>query len=96
MEISISKLWRKLSTAKSLFLIAGPCVIESEALCLKVARSLSGTCEKLGITYIFKASYDKANRTSGNSKRGRGLKAGLEILAKVRENVGVPQAPRTR
>ena len=90
MEISISKLWRKLSTAKSLFLIAGPCVIESEALCLKVARSLSGACEKLGITYIFKASYDKANRTSGKSKRGPGLKAGLEILAKVRENVGVP------
>jgi 2-dehydro-3-deoxyphosphooctonate aldolase (KDO 8-P synthase) len=88
--ISIPKLWRKLSTGKSLFLIAGPCVIESEALCLKVARSLRDACEKLGITYIFKASYDKANRTSGKSKRGPGLKAGLEILAKVRENVGVP------
>ena len=90
MAISIPKLWRKLSTGNPLFLIAGPCVIESEALCLKVARSLRGACEKLGITYIFKASYDKANRTSGKSKRGPGLKAGLEILAKVRENVGVP------
>ena len=90
MAISIPKLWRKLSTGKSLFLIGGPCVIESEALCLKVARSLRSACEKLGITYIFKASYDKANRTSGKSKRGPGLKAGLEILAKVRENVGVP------
>ena len=90
MAISIPKLWRKLSTGKSLFLIAGPCVIESEALCLEVARSLRGACEKLGVTYIFKASYDKANRTSGKSKRGPGLKAGLEILAKVRKNVGVP------
>ena len=90
MAISTPKLWRKLSTGKSLFLIAGPCVIESEALCLKVARSLRGTCEKLGVTYIFKASYDKANRTSGKSKRGPGMEVGLEILAKVRKNVGVP------
>ena len=90
MVMSKRKLWGALNNSKSLFLIAGPCVIESENLCLKVARSLKKACEKLGITYIFKASYDKANRTSGKSKRGPGLKAGLEILAKVRENVGVP------
>lgn len=88
--MSKRKLWRALNNSKALFLIAGPCVIESEALCLKVARSLQKSCEKLGVTYIFKASYDKANRTSVKSKRGPGLKAGLEILAKVRENVGVP------
>ena len=65
-------------------------MIESEALCLKVARSLRNTCEKLGITYVFKASFDKANRTSGKTKRGPGIEAGLEVLAKVRDNVGVP------
>ena len=65
-------------------------MIESEALCLKVARSLRNTCEKLGITYVFKASFDKANRTSGKTKRGPGIEAGLKVLAKVRDNVGVP------
>ena len=90
MADSDNQLWRKLKSCKSLFLIAGPCVIESEALCLKVARSLRKTCDRLGITYVFKASYDKANRTSGKSKRGPGLAAGLEVLAKVRDKVGVP------
>ncbi len=75
---------------KSLFLIAGPCVIESEAMCLKVARTMRDTCKRLGVTYIFKASYDKANRTSGKTRRGPGLDAGLEVLAKVREKVMVP------
>jgi len=88
--MSKRKLWRALNNSKSLFLIAGPCVIESENLCLKVARSLKKACEKLGITYIFKASYDKANRTSGKSKRGPGLEIGLEILSKVKDKVGVP------
>ena len=90
MSGSTSQLWRQLKSRKSLFLIAGPCVIESEALCLKVARSLRKTCERLGITYVFKASYDKANRTSGKTKRGPGLETGLKVLAKVREKVGVP------
>ncbi len=71
-------------------LIAGPCVIESEELCLDVARFLKKTCTKAGISYVFKASYDKANRTSGKSFRGPGTEAGLKILAKVREKVGVP------
>ncbi len=87
---STSQLWRQLKSRKSLFLIAGPCVIESEALCLEVARSLRKTCERLRITYVFKASYDKANRTSGKTKRGPGLETGLKVLAKVREKVGVP------
>lgn len=65
-------------------------MIESEALCLKVARSLRKTCEQLGITYVFKASFDKANRTSGKTRRGPGLETGLEVLATVREKVGVP------
>ena len=88
--VSTRQLWRKLSNGKSLFLIAGPCVIESEELCLKVARSLRKTCERLGVTYIFKASYDKANRTSGKSRRGPGLEKGLQILKTVREKVNVP------
>jgi 2-dehydro-3-deoxyphosphooctonate aldolase (KDO 8-P synthase) len=73
-----------------MFLIAGPCVIESERLCLRVAESLRQTCQRLGVTYIFKASFDKANRTSGASFRGPGLEAGLKILARVRTELGVP------
>ena len=88
--VSTRQLWRKLSNGKSLFLIAGPCVIESEGLCLKVARSLRATCDRLGVTYIFKASFDKANRTSGKSRRGPGLEQGLKILKKIREKVNVP------
>ena len=89
-EGSNHQLWRRLAGGKNLFLIAGPCVIESEALCLKVARAMRDTCKRLGITYIFKASFDKANRTSGKTKRGPGMEAGLAVLAKVREKVGVP------
>ncbi|PYJ96731.1 MAG: 3-deoxy-8-phosphooctulonate synthase, partial [Verrucomicrobia bacterium] len=61
-----------------------------EKICVKVAESLQKTCERLGITYVFKASYDKANRTSRKSFRGPGLDAGLETLAKVRAESGVP------
>ncbi|MBC7329569.1 3-deoxy-8-phosphooctulonate synthase [bacterium] len=73
-----------------LVLIAGPCVIESEELCLEVAFKLKEICEKLKIGYVFKSSYDKANRTSISSFRGPGLAKGLEILQTVREKVGVP------
>ncbi|MCS7309892.1 MAG: 3-deoxy-8-phosphooctulonate synthase [Armatimonadetes bacterium] len=73
-----------------LALIAGPCVIESEVLCLQVAREVKALCERLGIPYIFKASFDKANRTSLHSFRGLGIEEGLRILAAVREEVGVP------
>jgi 2-dehydro-3-deoxyphosphooctonate aldolase (KDO 8-P synthase) len=85
-----AQLWKSLRSTKRLFVIAGPCAIESEKLCLNVARSLRKICAKLGVTYVFKASFDKANRTSGKSFRGIGLEAGLEVLAKVRETVGVP------
>jgi len=88
--LSQAALWRALSAERKLFLIAGPCVIESEKLCLKIAASLDETCRKLGVTYIFKASYDKANRTSGASFRGPGLKEGLDVLAQVRAEIGVP------
>jgi len=83
-------LWRELSSRQRLFLIAGPCVIEDEALCLRIGRSLARTCAKLGIPYVFKASFDKANRTSGKSFRGPGTDAGLRVLASVREKLGVP------
>jgi len=79
-----------LNKPSRLVLIAGPCVIESERLCLEVASTLKRACERLGVFYVFKASYDKANRTSGKSFRGPGLDAGLAVLAKVRKRVGVP------
>jgi 2-dehydro-3-deoxyphosphooctonate aldolase (KDO 8-P synthase) len=73
-----------------LFLIAGPCVIENEEHALKMALAISAVARELGIPYIFKASYDKANRTSLASFRGPGLKAGLAILRKVAECAKVP------
>jgi 2-dehydro-3-deoxyphosphooctonate aldolase (KDO 8-P synthase) len=72
------------------FLIAGPCVIESEGLVLDVAGRLKEITGRLGIPFIFKASYDKANRSSRNSFRGPGLDAGLKVLSRVREQFGVP------
>lgn len=87
---SSTKLWKSLQTTRRLFVIAGPCSIESEALCLSVARRLKAVCARLGLPYIFKASFDKANRTSGKSFRGVGLETGLEILSRVRAKVGVP------
>jgi 2-dehydro-3-deoxyphosphooctonate aldolase (KDO 8-P synthase) len=82
--------WREISARRSLLLIAGPCVIESETLCLEVARSLKRTAKSAGAQFVFKASYDKANRTSGKSFRGPGISEGLATLARVRESVGVP------
>ncbi len=72
------------------FLIAGPCVIESEQLQMDVAGQLKETCAALGIPFIFKSSFDKANRSSGSSFRGPGMEKGLEILAKVKKELGVP------
>jgi len=72
-----------------LFLIAGPCTAESLELCVDVAGQLKEVCASLGLPYIFKASYDKANRSSGRSARGPGLDAGLHILSEVRRQVGV-------
>ena len=79
-----------LTNPRRFFLIAGPCVIENEDLCLDVAAALQKTCRKLGVTYVFKASFDKANRTSAHSFRGPGLEAGLAVLARVRTACGVP------
>jgi len=83
-------IWKNLNSPSRLFLIAGPCVIENEKLCLQVATALKKTCAALGIFYVFKASFDKANRTSAKSFRGPGLDGGLRVLGKVREKVGVP------
>jgi 2-dehydro-3-deoxyphosphooctonate aldolase (KDO 8-P synthase) len=74
----------------SLFLIAGPCVIESEEHALKIAECIAGVARALKMPYIFKASYDKANRTSVKSYRGPGMKEGLAILRKVADTVHVP------
>ncbi len=73
-----------------LFVIAGPCVIESETLVLKTAATLQRICADLELPFIFKSSFDKANRTAGDSFRGPGLKKGLAILAKVKRALGVP------
>lgn len=90
MSDSTAELWKALTRPNRLFLIAGPCVIESESLCLEIARSLKKTAQKLGLPFVFKASFDKANRTSGKSYRGPGMEEGLEILETVRRKVGVP------
>ena len=73
-----------------LFLIAGPCVIESEQMALDTAGQLKEICMELGMPFIYKSSYDKANRSSGKTFRGLGMDAGLEILSKVKAQIGVP------
>ncbi|MEG0297887.1 MAG: 3-deoxy-8-phosphooctulonate synthase [Clostridium sp.] len=73
-----------------LTLLAGPCAIESEEMCLDVAKKLKEICERLDINYVFKSSFDKANRSSIHSPRGVGLEEGLRILEKVKNEVGVP------
>jgi 2-dehydro-3-deoxyphosphooctonate aldolase (KDO 8-P synthase) len=88
--LNSAAIWKKLNSPRQLFLIAGPCVIENEKLCRQVAASLVKTCRQLGIFYIFKASFDKANRTSGTAFRGPGIEAGLKTLAGIREEFGVP------
>lgn len=75
---------------RPLFLIAGPCVIESEALALDTAGQLKELTGRLGVPFIYKSSFDKANRSSGKSFRGPGLEQGLAILQKVRDEIGVP------
>ncbi|HEY2390315.1 MAG TPA: 3-deoxy-8-phosphooctulonate synthase [Candidatus Angelobacter sp.] len=74
----------------SLFLIAGPCVIESESHALKMAKAISAVARKLNVPFVFKASYDKANRTSLQSFRGPGIHEGLRILERIKEETGLP------
>lgn len=77
-------------TAQPLLLLAGPCVLESEEMAWEVAGKMKEMCERLGISYVFKGSFDKANRTSLDSFRGPGLERGLRLLARLREEIGVP------
>src|ERR1039457_3203935 len=83
-------IWKNLNSPRRLFLIAGPCVIESEKLCLQTAAALKKVCSQLGIFHVFKASFDKANRTAAKSFGGIGFERCLEVLAKVRAEFGVP------
>ncbi len=83
-------LGRTIGAGHPLFLIAGPCVIESEALCLEVAQSLRALADRTGMLVVFKASFDKANRSAATSYRGCGLDEGLRVLAKVRSETGLP------
>ncbi len=80
----------KFNNNRPFVLIAGPCVIESESLVLSEAKKLKAIAKQLGVPYIFKSSYDKANRSSLKSFRGPGLQKGLQILARVKQEVGVP------
>ena len=88
--MNTAAIWKNLSATDRLFLIAGPCVVESEKLCLQVAEQLRDTCADAGVFYVFKASYDKANRTSAKSYRGPGADKGLWVLHKVAKEIGVP------
>ena len=74
----------------SLVILAGPCMAESRAICTETAQFLQELCGSLGVDYIFKASYDKANRSSGSTVRGPGRDAGLEMLSEVKERFGLP------
>ena len=87
-EINIGNF--KIGGRSPLVLIAGPCVIESEKLCLDTAKRIKEIAEKLNIPFIFKSSFDKANRLSLDSFRGPGLNKGLEILSKVKEKLNLP------
>ena len=80
----------KVSNDSKFIFIGGPCAIESLDHCLFMAENIKKICEKLGIGYIFKSSFDKANRSSFSGKRGAGLEEGLEILAEVKNQIGVP------
>ncbi len=73
-----------------LVLFAGPCAAESYDICMETGTQVKAICEKLGVDYVFKASFDKANRTSSGSYRGPSMDMGLEILAMVRQNLNVP------
>jgi len=83
-----SELYKKLQENK--FVLSGPCVIEDESMIMHLAESIKKLTDELGLTYIFKASFDKANRTSIDSYRGPGLEEGLKILEKVKKEFKLP------
>lgn len=85
-----AELWDQIASGKKFILLAGPCVIESEQLCETIASTLKQLCHELGILYIFKASFDKANRTSVNAFRGPGIKDGLSILKRIGHDYSIP------
>lgn len=94
-EFAVSDLHVKIGpyacgSGKPLLVIAGPCVLETESLALKIAHELKSIAEQLKVNLVFKASFDKANRTSGGAYRGLGLEAGLAMLAKVKAETGLP------
>ena len=78
------------SVGRELMIIAGPCVIENEKICLEIAGFMKKLCASMGLPYVFKASFDKANRSSGKSFRGLGMKAGLKTLGKIGETLEIP------
>lgn len=80
----------KSSPTSNFFLLAGPCVIENEEMALDIARTIAPVCAELGIPYVFKGSYRKANRSRADSFQGIGDMQALEILARVRDEIGVP------
>ena len=88
MEIKVADY--RVGQNQPLLLIAGPCVIESAALCHQIASHLAPLCAQRGINYVFKASFDKANRTSLHAARGAGLESGLQVLADIKNEFGVP------
>jgi len=88
--VSVTVQGRPVGLGQPFFLIAGPCVVESRDLTLEIAERLTEMTRERNIPFVFKASYDKANRSSAQSYRGPGLSAGLETLAEVRETLGVP------
>ncbi len=90
MKITSPSRQLEIGTGRQLLLLAGPCVLESEELARNIAIQMKDICARLGIAYVFKASFDKANRTSLDSFRGPGLEEGLEILGRIRDEVGVP------
>jgi 2-dehydro-3-deoxyphosphooctonate aldolase (KDO 8-P synthase) len=90
MDIVKIKDYFEVGPGRPFLLIAGPCVLESEEMAMEVAGTLKEVCARLGMSYVFKTSFDKANRTSLDSYRGPGIDKGLEIMARVREAIGVP------
>jgi 2-dehydro-3-deoxyphosphooctonate aldolase (KDO 8-P synthase) len=85
-----SELWQKMTSGKNFILLAGPCVIESQEVCKQIASHLKELCKELDILYVFKASFDKANRTAASSFRGPGMKDGLKILEHIAAEYDVP------